>query len=262
MLKKLKILKIVRFFSSPSVWLYKLLPVCLIVIGIIINFYAVAPRMSSQNPNKSPSVIPKSPSTATDPNFAQSLGNTSSTDTPNSSDTKTLPKFGHLPYVDADVEKLIVISSYGQHEYLRFERLMPDAAFALMKMMYAARDDGVWIIPSSGFRDYDIQKELFNKQIQIKGSVKEAAKSVAPAGYSEHHTGYAVDLVDGYVPNTDISSSFVETKAFQWLMQRANEFGYELSFQENNNQGVKYEPWHWRFINSPEAIAIFKNVKD
>ncbi len=36
------------------------------------------------------------------------------------------------------------------------------------------------------------------------------------------------------------------------------EFGFELSFPENNPQGVRYEPWHWRFVSSPEAQAIFR----
>jgi D-alanyl-D-alanine carboxypeptidase len=96
----------------------------------------------------------------------------------------------------------------------------------------------------------------------MKGSPEEAAKSVAPPGYSEHHTGYAVDLVDGYVPNADINGNFAETKAFQWLTQRAKEFGYELSFPENNLQSVKYEPWHWRFVASSKAAEIFRDARN
>lgn len=167
-------------------------------------------------------------------------------------------KFGHFAYEETDQEKLVYIASYGQYEYQRFEKLMPEAALAMMQMIYAARDDGVWIIPASAFRSVDKQQKLFERRVQRQGSPEAAAKSVAPPGFSEHHTGYAVDFVDGSNPEADINSNFVYTKGFQWLMQRAGEFGYELSFPENNAQNIKFEPWHWRFIGSANARTIFE----
>jgi D-alanyl-D-alanine carboxypeptidase len=261
MFQKLRKLKIVKLFFSQSFWLYRILPACLIFLGVIINIYALANRILPYDQNQSSRVISPPPLTTSEPNSSQPVATTPNINIPNSP-SGISPRFGHLPYADAKVEELIVISSYGQQEYQRFERLMPDAALALMKMMYAARDDGIWIIPASAFRDFKKQQELFDKQVQMKGSLEEAAKSVAPPGYSEHHTGYAVDLVDGYVPNADINNFFAETKAFQWLTQRAEEFGYELSFPKNNLQSVKYEPWHWRFVASSEAAEIFRDARN
>ena len=170
-------------------------------------------------------------------------------------------KFGHLAYEETDQEQLIYVASYGQYEYQRFERLMPEAALAMMQMIYAARDDGVWIVPASAFRSVEKQQKLFERRIQRQGSPEAAAKSVAPPGFSEHHTGYAVDFVDGSNPEADINSNFIYTKSFQWLIQRAGEFGYELSFPENNAQNIKFEPWHWRFIGSPNALTVFEQAK-
>jgi zinc D-Ala-D-Ala carboxypeptidase len=172
---------------------------------------------------------------------------------------RSITLLGHFPYLEGDVSTMLPVASYAQGDYQRFERLMPEAAFALMKLIYAARDEGVWIIPVSGFRDLEGQKKLFEAQIQRRGSREEAAKSSAPPGYSEHHTGYTLDLSDGNFPRQDITLDFAKTAAFRWMKLHAKEFGFELSFPENNTQGVNYEPWHWRFIGTPEASRIFRH---
>jgi D-alanyl-D-alanine carboxypeptidase len=169
-------------------------------------------------------------------------------------------RFGHLSYSVHDSDLMSVIGSYAQGENQRFERLLPEAALSLMKLIYAARDEGVWIVPVSAFRDFGRQEELFEWQIQKMGNEELAAKVSAPPGYSEHHTGYAVDLTDGRFPQQDITLQFAETEAFKWLQIHASEFGFELSFPENNSQGISYEPWHWRFVGSQAAQAVFSQA--
>lgn len=166
-------------------------------------------------------------------------------------------RFGHFRYSEMDTEMLMTIASFGVGEYQRFERLAPEAAFSLLRMIYAARDEGVWIVPVSAFRDTERQRQLFEAQIRRKGTPEAAAKSTAPPGYSEHHTGYAIDLTDGQVPDADISQTFAKTSAFEWLIRNAATFEYELSFPPDNPQGVMYEPWHWRFVGSEKALSIF-----
>jgi zinc D-Ala-D-Ala carboxypeptidase len=175
---------------------------------------------------------------------------------------KSKNAYGHLPYPQADFNQLITIASYAMGEYQRYEYLAPEAGKTLMKMVYAARDKGVWIVPVSGFRTVTDQEKLFQKQIEKQGSPEAAAKLSAPPGYSEHATGYAIDLADGHFPKQDITNQFAETQAFQWLSLHAKEFGFELSFPKNNSQGVSYEPWHWRFVGSPQAAEIFANAKN
>lgn len=179
---------------------------------------------------------------------------------PTTDDTQE-SRYGHFRYAEADPESLTVIGSFGVGQYQRYESLAPDAALALMDMIYAARDQGVWVVPASAYRNIDRQRELFDNQVKRKGSSEAAAKSSAPPGFSEHHTGYAVDLVDGRNKEADINQQFSNTQAFEWLTQNAGKYGYELSFPENNAQGVNYEPWHWRFIGSEEALAIFRQTR-
>lgn len=168
---------------------------------------------------------------------------------------------GHLPYPQADPNLMKMIASYGREQYQRFEFLDPEAARALMKLIYSARDEGIWIVPVSGFRTIEQQKQLFQDQTKRLGSVEAAAKLSAPPGYSEHHTGFAIDLTDGRFPKQDITYEFVNTEAYRWLTRHAKEYGFEMSFPENNSQGVSYEPWHWRFVNSNKAAEIFTKAR-
>jgi zinc D-Ala-D-Ala carboxypeptidase len=167
----------------------------------------------------------------------------------------------HYAYKEVNQSQLILISSYAHDPYQRFEYFDREAGKALMKLVYAARDEGVWIVPVSGFRDLEKQKLLFEKQIEKKGSEAAAAKVSAPPGYSEHHTGYAIDLTDGQLPKQDITNEFAETKAYHWLTLHAKEFGFEMSFPKNNPEGVVFEPWHWRFIGNPDAMTTFANTR-
>ena len=67
----------------------------------------------------------------------------------------------------------------------------------------------------------------------------------APPGFSEHHTGRAVDVTTSDCSLLDVAFSHTET--FRWLTIHAQEFGFALSYPEGNAHGYAYEPWHWCF---------------
>jgi D-alanyl-D-alanine carboxypeptidase len=67
----------------------------------------------------------------------------------------------------------------------------------------------------------------------------------APPGYSEHHSGGAVDVTTEGVPPLELD--FEDTPAFRWLSDHAHKFGFHLSFPRDNPCGYAYEPWHWCF---------------
>lgn len=169
--------------------------------------------------------------------------------------------YGHLPYKQAEPEQMMIIGSYATGEYQRLESLDPEAGKALMKLIYAARNEGVWIVPVSGFRTIEQQAKLFEAQIKRRGSTEAAAKLSAPPGYSEHHTGLAIDLADGHFPNQDVTYQFETTDAYNWLKKHAKDFGFEMSFPPNNSQGISFEPWHWRYIGSPRATSTFSTAR-
>ncbi|NDJ17300.1 M15 family metallopeptidase [Myxacorys almedinensis] len=175
---------------------------------------------------------------------------------PSRSPSVAPPKLGHFPYPQADVQTLVEIGKYGR----RVETLAPEAAIAWQQMVKAAAANNVSLVPISGFRSVNEQAMLFRDRVQQRG-LERAAKSVAPPGYSEHHTGYAIDIGDGRAPRTDITSAFAQTAASRWLTTHAQDFNFELSFQSNNAQQIIYEPWHWRFIGSPHALHVFASAR-
>ncbi len=179
--------------------------------------------------------------------------------TPTMSRRNSLPqaRYGHLPYAEHLQEGLVSIGTYGQGSNQRSESLDQEAAVTLEKMAADAKANGINLIPISGFRTVADQEKLFERQIKRQGSPEAASRLSAPAGYSEHHTGYALDVGDGNHPEKDLKFEFEDTAAYRWMLAHAKTYGFELSFPNNNAQGVSFEPWHWRYVKSGRAAAIF-----
>ena len=158
---------------------------------------------------------------------------------------------GHFPYGQAAASDLVEIAP-GQ-------RLQSDAARELMAMLEAARRDGVNLVVLSAFRSIEEQQGLFfDVKSERNQSAVERAQVSAPPGFSEHSTGYAVDLGDGANPGANLSERFEDTSSFAWLQAHAHRYHFTLSFPRNNPQGVSYEPWHWRFEGTAEALKLFE----
>jgi LAS superfamily LD-carboxypeptidase LdcB len=162
----------------------------------------------------------------------------------------------HPLYKEPAETELVVVGKYRQTD--REVKLRADAAGALLGLMTQAQAAGVTIIPISGFRTIAYQESLFQRAVVKYGSEDAAVRWVGRAGHSEHHTGLVVDLGEEESPACDVEPSFEKTRAFRWLQTNAAHFGFELSYPRDNPRGVHYEPWHWRFIGTPEAKQIFQ----
>ena len=187
---------------------------------------------------------------------------TAVTSTPNPIPTTTPSEkveniLGHLPYAEAKQEDLEPITAKGHI------RLRKSAAAKFLAMQQDARAQGITLEPISGFRSIQEQKYLFFKvkESRVQETTKRAQVS-APPGYSEHHTGYAVDIGDGKNPSSNLNDNFEKTDAFHWLEKNANRYSFEMSFPRNNVQGVSYEPWHWRFIGDQDSLETFYKAKE
>ena len=125
----------------------------------------------------------------------------------------------------------------------RMQRLTPDTAAAWQDMQSAARQEGVTLLIVSGFRTVEYQASLIRKKINAGQSLSEILAVNAAPGFSEHHSGRAIDIASpGSRPLTE---EFEETEAFVWLKKSALRFGFEMSYPRENAQGFIYEPWHW-----------------
>jgi D-alanyl-D-alanine carboxypeptidase len=121
--------------------------------------------------------------------------------------------------------------------------LTPRAAEAWREMKAAALHDGETLYIVSAFRSVARQAEIVRGKLRSAASLEEILAVCAPPGYSEHHTGRAVDLSTLGVRPLDIE--FADTSAFRWLRRNAARFAFELSYPRNNLYGYEYEPWHW-----------------
>jgi D-alanyl-D-alanine carboxypeptidase len=121
--------------------------------------------------------------------------------------------------------------------------LTPPAATAWEKMLQAAATDGIALQVVSAFRSIAYQAEIIRAKL-ARGKTIEAILAVnAAPGYSEHHTGRALDLnTPGCTPLTE---EFAETAAFRWLTGQAARFGFHMTFARGNSHGIAFEPWHW-----------------
>ncbi len=127
---------------------------------------------------------------------------------------------------------------------------------ALSEMFQAAAEDDVWFWVVSGYRSVGQQEIVLERAIRenLKSGLnreeaeKDALRTVAHPGYSEHHTGLAVDL-------NDVSDNFEESKAYRWLSVHAVEYGFVQRYQKSKTEitGIDRESWHYRYVGKKHA---------
>ena len=121
--------------------------------------------------------------------------------------------------------------------------LVPEAATAWRAMKAAALEDGVELQVVSAFRSVDRQAEIIRRKLDAGQHMNDILCVSAPPGFSEHHTGRAVDI--GTPGSPVLEAGFGQTAAFAWLVANAVRFGFRMSYPRNNRWGYQYEPWHW-----------------
>jgi D-alanyl-D-alanine carboxypeptidase len=138
-------------------------------------------------------------------------------------------------------------------------QLRSEAASAFLAMQREAAAAGIDLVVLSGYRSISLQKQLFfDVKAERNQSASSRARVSAPPGFSEHSTGYALDLGDGRLPGSNLSQAFAASPAFAWLQRHAARHHFLLSFPAGNRQGVSYEPWHWRYEGSTDALRLFE----
>lgn len=138
------------------------------------------------------------------------------------------------------------LSFAGFDRYRRPLWLHENAAMAWQRMQSAASDDGIILEAISGYRGHAYQYGIFKRKMARGQTVPEILKVNAAPGYSEHHSGRAIDIGTPNEPPAE--ESFENTEAFSWLMKQAPDFGFRLSYPRNNPHDINYEPWHWYFV--------------
>ena len=181
--------------------------------------------------------------------FIEDLNLISSQSTEINNDKRIL---GHLPYKEILKDKLVLIEPNI--------KVHIDMRESLLKMREDAKKDGIYLVFLSGYRSINLQKDIFYSLKSSRNQeASERARVSAPPGYSEHSTGFAIDIGDAYKRDTDFEVEFENTEAFRWLKMNAARYHFKLSFNKNNKY-IDYEPWHWRYEGSIEALKVFETA--
>ncbi len=121
-------------------------------------------------------------------------------------------------------------------------------------MNAAAAADGIVLLPLSGFRSIARQAEIIRAKLAARQPLAQILRVNTAPGYSEHHTGRALDL--GTPGDPPFEESFAQTPAFAWLMHHAAAFGFTLSYPRGNPHAIAFEPWHWCWHPAPAAPPV------
>ena len=131
----------------------------------------------------------------------------------------------------------------------------------MMAFINDARNEGLSVLLSSGYRGYDEQSWLFENKIeQFDGDEEKAASIVARPGTSEHQTGLAADITDQYY-EAKFPEELEKTDLYQWMSRHCQEYGFIVRYPKGKEDvtGIMYEPWHFRYVGIPAATYIMEN---
>ncbi|MBI4114930.1 MAG: D-alanyl-D-alanine carboxypeptidase family protein [Candidatus Niyogibacteria bacterium] len=168
-------------------------------------------------------------------------------------DPELLKKYSRVYFLNENYmpKELTAIADIHLYEPQKPLYILKNTALFLNALMDSANNADIDIRIVSAYRSFGTQAELKYAYTTTYGSG--ANQFSADQGYSEHQLGTAVDFT------TDATQSnlneFKNTPAYVWLNVNAYQFGFTLSYPENNAY-YQFEPWHWRFVGRELAAKL------
>lgn len=136
-----------------------------------------------------------------------------------------------------------------------------------LNMSNAMNEQGMYYNVVSAYRSRETQQQVIDAKIQeyiATGLTEEEAaaktyESIRKAGYSEHETGLAVDLVPQGI--TDLYQEVASDPMMQWLAANSYQYGFILRYpsDKENITATSYEPWHFRYVGIEAATFMYNN---
>ena len=170
----------------------------------------------------------------------------------------TLANRSHLlesGYVPNDLVKTTVRRASGTSPM----ELRQAASDALSDMFAAASDAGYTLYLKSAYRSYQTQKTMYNNRLAKMGRDDGL---VSYPGASDHQTGLGADILNyAWTLKDGMNKEFAKTAEAQWMLEHCQEFGFVLRYMEDKEDitGIKFEPWHFRYVGKEAAAYIMEN---
>ena len=135
------------------------------------------------------------------------------------------------------------------------------------KLKESLKKDGVTIELDSVYRSVKEQQKLWDDwSADPEKGIEYVRKYVAVPGYSEHHTGLAVDIClkkNGKLvyENDDM---IADKETFKKIHAKIADYGFILRYLDGRDDvtGYAYEPWHLRYVGSKKIAneIMDKNI--
>lgn len=131
---------------------------------------------------------------------------------------------------------------------------------ALQAMFDDAESAGHKLYVKSAYRSYQTQNTMYYTRLERYGRDDGL---VAYPGSSDHQTGLGVDVLNHEWANRDgMNENFAKTKESQWMAAHCHEYGFVIRYMQGKEDitGIKFEPWHLRYVGRECAAYIMENA--
>ncbi len=160
-------------------------------------------------------------------------------------------KFYQLPesYVPENITPISTWYAYSNHS------IIDEVNTKYVDMWNGAKKEGLTLIVTSSYRDYNFQATLYNGYKNSNGQAWADNYSARP-GHSEHQLGLALDIVT----HNNTMENFEQTDEFKWLEKNSYKYGFILRYPKGKEHitGFNYEPWHYRYVGIDIAKEIYE----
>ena len=130
---------------------------------------------------------------------------------------------------------------------------------AINAMFAAAQQDGLTLYLKSAYRTYQTQKTMYNNRLDKLGRDDGL---VSYPGASDHQTGLGADILNyEWTKKDGMNKEFAKTREAQWMEAHCAEYGFILRYMDDKEEstGIKFEPWHFRYVGKEAAAYIMEN---
>ena len=146
-------------------------------------------------------------------------------------------------------------NSYGLKEAEMYAKSSVVTAMNNMMDAFKEATGNTSVLLTSAYRDVDYQQQLYDADLAASGL--STSDSVSKPGYSEHHTGYALD----FSYQSSAGNNYLDgTGDYAWLVENCYKYGFIVRYTEEKSSitGIISEPWHYRYVGTVHAEAITK----